>query len=177
MGTAKSAPRVILVSAVCYATETVHERALAQMTVSWGPELMRSADFIFDFSDYYRAEMGPDLRKMFHAFESPIDPVQIVEIKHRSNEIETGLSVRGRRRVNIDPGYLEAAKLVLASTKNYSHRIYLARGIYGDVQLFWRRGCFQGQPWTYPDYLQPLALDFFTRLRKALLDKREENPK
>jgi hypothetical protein len=162
---------VILVSAVCFASEALHERALARMTASWGPELMRSADFAFDFSDYYRAEMGSDLRKTFHAFETSIDPVQIVEIKHRSNEIEIRLSSSGKRKVNIDPGYLEAAKLVLASTKNYSHRIYLAGGIYGDVQLVWRRGRFQGQPWTYPDYLQPLALDFFTRVREMLLHR------
>ncbi|HNY92028.1 MAG TPA: DUF4416 family protein, partial [bacterium] len=75
----------------------------------------------------------------------------------------------GRRRVNLDPGYSEAAKLVLATTKNFGHRIYLGQGIYGDVQLFWRKGRFQSNPWTYPDYLEAKSLEFFSALRQDYL--------
>ncbi len=75
-----------------------------------------------------------------------------------------------RRRVNLDPGYLIASKLVLATTKDFAHRIYLGQGIYGEVTLNYRRGQgWQPHPWTYADYRSPLALEFFALVRKEVL--------
>ena len=106
-------------------------------------------------------------------FKQHIGPMDIVLIKHQSNKIEEKYSSNGKRLVNIDPGYIETPKLILATTKNYSHRIYLGEGIYGDVQLIWRGGCYQANPWTYPDYLEKSSLDFFTQARNIYLKNKE----
>ena len=86
-----------------------------------------------------------------------------------TNELEASTAHRGRRSVNYDPGYLEAAKLVLATTKNFDHRLYLGNGIYGDVQLRFRKGAFAAMDWTYPDYQQQSVLDFFHLVRSWYL--------
>jgi hypothetical protein len=140
--------------------------ACDRLAEQWGPISSRTDPFPFDHTTYYQAEMGVHLSKLFCAFSRLIDPQQLVEFKLATNRIEEETAVEGRRRINLDPGYLEAAKLVLATTKNFSHRIYLGQGIYGDVQLFWRDGRFQGNPWTYADYLESESLRFFTTLRQ-----------
>ncbi|NIA31425.1 MAG: DUF4416 family protein, partial [Actinobacteria bacterium] len=102
------------------------------------------------------------------------DPMEIVSIKLKSNKIESFFSKDAKRSVNIDPGYIETPKLVLATTKNYGHRIYLGQGIYGDVQLYWRNGVFRTNPWTYPDYREMDTLNFLTKVRKKYLSQKGE---
>jgi hypothetical protein len=75
----------------------------------------------------------------------------------------------GGRSVNIDPGYLDRTKLLLATTKDCSHRIYLGRGIYGDIELMYRSGSFAWLDWTYPDYREAFSIEFFNRVRSAYL--------
>ncbi len=174
MGEPKLASPVVLIAAICYRHERDAESALAQMIAQYGPIQMQSSPYHFDHTNYYREEMGEDLKKFFCAFENLIDPMDIVDIKLYTNELERHYSMDSKRRVNIDPGYLEAPKLVLATTKNYSHRIYLGRGIYGDVQLFWRHGRFCCNEWTYPDYREPHSLAFFTQLRHHFLQRGEK---
>ena len=169
MGTAKLARPVIPICALCYQDDALLTLTLQKLTAAWGDLIRRSPVFDFTHTVYYAAEMGGGLRKLYCAFSREIDPMQVVDMKLESNRIETESAQEGRRRINIDPGYLEAAKLVLATTKNYSHRIYLGQGIYGDVQLFWRGGRFQSNPWTYPDYQEAPSLAFFTELRQHYL--------
>lgn len=141
-----------------------------------GPIALAGEPFHFDHTQYYEAEMGAPLEKAFYAFQELIDPAQLAKFKLLSNEIEEEFSTQSKRKVNLDPGYIEAAKLVLATTKNYGHRIYLMTGIYGDVQLYWRNGQFQFNPWTYPDYQDERTLRFLTEVRDIYLKNRGETP-
>ncbi|HOY43425.1 MAG TPA: DUF4416 family protein [bacterium] len=169
MGQVKIAPKVQLICAVCCRDEESSVQACEQLTQLCGPIASRTEPFAFIHTRYYQKEMGDRLQKFFCAFSRSVDPMQIVGIKLATNRIEEELAWEGRRRVNLDPGYIEAAKLVLATTKNFGHRIYLGQGIYGDVQLFWRKGRFQSNPWTYPDYLEAKSLEFFSALRQDYL--------
>jgi hypothetical protein len=130
--------------------------------------------FDFTFTDYYREEMGENLSKLFLSFNGLIHPGRLPEIKHKTNGVEQDWSVSGKRRVNLDPGYITGAKLVLASTKDFAHRIFLADAIYGDVQLRFRQDRFRSQEWTYPDYKTESALAFFGNVRdKYILEEKE----
>ncbi|HDQ45137.1 MAG TPA: DUF4416 family protein [bacterium] len=131
-----------------------------------GPIEDRSRTFPFRFSDYYRKEMGDSLEKCWVSFRMLMPPEELSELKRFTNDLESELSVEGRRRVNLDPGYVTAAKLVLASTKDFAHRVCLGGRIYGDVQLRYIRGAFRPSDWTYPDYSSGEALAFFTRVRE-----------
>lgn len=159
------------------APEGLLEEAEDSLTPTLGPLDRKSRAFPFSFTDYYRAEMGSNLYRRFVAVEDLIAQDVLVEIKRRTNRIERerfGLSGEKilRRRVNLDPGYVTPAKIVLASTKDYAHRIYLGQGIFGDLQLKYEQGAYQPLPWTYPDYRTHEALTFFAELRRLLLQEK-----
>jgi hypothetical protein len=140
--------------------------------VAWGPVALESERFDHRETDYYETSMGPDLKKCFFAFESLIDPAELVQCKLASNRWERDYQQIGRhpesRPLNLDPGYLTQAKLVLATTKDRDHRIYLDRGIFAEVTLHFQRGAWQPRPWTYPDYQRADYHEFFTRCRDFL---------
>ncbi|HES59637.1 MAG: DUF4416 family protein [Calditrichaceae bacterium] len=122
--------------------------------------------YFFDqFTDYYVSEMGENLQKLFVAFTKLQDPEHLIQHKIQSNHLEQEFLLKDLRQVNIDPGYITEAKLVLATTKDYSHRLYLGKGVFGDLHLYFENGTFKKQTWTYPDYQQPLAIFFFNDLR------------
>ena len=118
-----------------------------------GPIDIISRWFRFDFTDYYAAEMGdaPLFRRVV-VFKTLIKQEMLADIKIDTNAIEDQFCDRGRRTVNIDPGYLLRERFVLATGKNFSHRIYIGRGIYADLTLIYRKGSFRTLEWTYPDY-------------------------
>lgn len=124
-------------------------RALAER---FGPVDMVSPWMAFDYTDYYRAEMGGPLFRRMMAFERPIEQEELPKIKHATNEIERAYAENGGRAVNIDPGYLLHERFVLATGKNFTHRIYIGENIYADLTLIFQKGRFQTLPWTYPDY-------------------------
>lgn len=167
MGIVRPPHPVRLITAICYIAAEQKELALSKMTDSYGPLLHRSEPFEFKFTDYYESEMGAQLKKQFFSFVNLVDPAVLPQVKIKTNALENMFAVNGKRTVNIDPGYIEAAKLVLATTKNYRHRIYLDNGIYGDVQLFWQNGTFHPNPWTYPDYREPSTTAFFKQVRNG----------
>lgn len=121
----------------------------------FGPLDMVSAWMPFDFTSYYESEMGGPLFRRVLTFKELIPQERLPEIKIATNGIEAGFAEGGKRRVNIDPGYLLLERFVLASGKNFTHRIYLGRGIYADLTLIFTRGRFEALPWTYPDYASP----------------------
>ena len=123
------------------------------------------------FTSYYAKEMGPELRKLFVVFSTMVKPELLPDIKIKTNEIEQTYTIGACRRVNLDPGYISEAKMVLATTKNYSHRIYLGNGIFGDVHLSFIKGKFEVQSWTYPDYRENNNLEFFSKIRKEYLQQ------
>jgi hypothetical protein len=137
-----------------------------------GKVVLKSATMPFNHTEYYGQEMGGGLIRQWCAFDKLIMPDRLVELKHRTNEIEKKyLNQNGGRKVNIDPGSVSLSNLILASTKNYSHRICLGMGIYAEVTLIYKKKHFVPLDWTYPDYREEKALDFFTRAREILKQK------
>lgn len=129
----------------------------------------------FDYTDYYYAEMGQPLYRRFASFDGLIPQEDLAKIKVKTNLLETEESVGGNRRVNIDPGYLLAERLVLASGKNFTHRIYLSNGIYADLTLIYSDQDYRPLAWTYPDYAEPKVRTWLRALRqKYLLQLRQE---
>jgi hypothetical protein len=121
------------------------------------------------FTDYYQSEMGQDLKKQFIVFNGLVDPIELVMAKITTNLVEKDFIRNDCRMINLDPGYITQAKLVLATTKNYSHRIYLGRGIYGDVHMHFQKGRYRPNPWTYPDYESEINVEFFSKVRELYL--------
>lgn len=119
----------------------------------------------FTHTDYYEKEMGRGLKRKFFSFKKKVGPDNIEKVKLLTNAIEKKTSVNGKRTVNIDPGYLDLSKLVLFSTKDYSHRIYIKRGIFAEVTLFYKDKKFNPWPWTYPDYKTGEYLSVFESIR------------
>ena len=128
----------------------------------------RSAVIPFDFTDYYAPEMGDIIDRVFFSFEGLIEADRLPEIKRQTNQLEDELAPlfeSVKRPVNLDPGYIEQAKVILASTKNFYHRIYLEAGIFGEVTMHFKNNTFQFFPWTYPDYQSKDYQEFFLKLR------------
>lgn len=124
-------------------------KALAE---NFGPLDMVSTWFPFDFTSYYESEMGKPLFRRIVVFRKLIQQDALSEIKLKTNAIEHRYLNNSKRSVNIDPGYLVHARFVLATAKDYSHRIYSGNGIYADLTLVYQEGDFRPLPWTYPDY-------------------------
>jgi hypothetical protein len=132
----------------------------------FGAIVLRSQAFPFVHTSYYAGEMGEDLTRLYLAFAPLINIPELVAVKHTTNRLEAGWAIgAGQRRVNVDPGYLDLGKVVLASTKNHAHRLYIGAGIYAEVTLRYRQKSFQPWEWTYPDYQDPVTLSFFNQLR------------
>jgi hypothetical protein len=129
----------------------------------------------FNYTDYYQKEFGIGLKKKFISFTKLIPSQQLAAVKVLTNKIETKLSQKNCRKINIDPGYLTLAKLVLASTKDYSHRIHLDKGIFAEVTLVYQKNGFQPREWTYPDYRTAEYSRVFLEIRK--LYAQQINPK
>lgn len=169
MGQPKIALDVKLFTAVTFSDIGVYEETKILLNEQFGQVDTLSAIYNFSFTQYYAREMGTYLKKQFLGFGKLIRPEQLPDIKLWTNEIEQKFSIDNKRQVNIDPGYLSAAKVVLATTKNFDHRIYLDKGIYGDVHLRYRGNKFRFNDWTYPDYREMIVIDFFARLRKKYM--------
>jgi len=141
-----------------------------------GPVAFRSEFLPWNLSDYYEEEMGSGLQRRFMLFEGLSSPGALASIKLATREVECKYrrprAEGGGRRVNIDPGYIDEAKVVLASTKAAGHRIYLASGIYAEATLYYVGGRFQPCHYTYRDFLWPETLAFLTAAREAHLEKR-----
>jgi hypothetical protein len=165
MGNIRPPTPVKLVVSMFTADPTLFDVAQAKMSESFGP-LDFGEILTFAHTDYYTAEFGAPLWRKFITFVPLIDPAQLVESKLRTNSIEQELAVEGKRRINLDPGYVSLAKLVLATTKDHAHRLYLGQGIYGEVTLCYRNKKFMGWPWTYPDYASPTYLQLFEGIRQ-----------
>jgi hypothetical protein len=142
---------------------------------SYGSVDVESPVFPWNTTNYYREEMGENLLRKFVAFAPLVSPEDLVRIKLETNALEGALSGATSpstpRRVNLDPGYLDATKLVLASTKNQAHRIYLAQGIYAEVTLLYHHGGFHPFLYTYTDYRWPDTHEFLRRARNRYLEQ------
>ena len=180
MGRFKFPDDVALIAAVMAVDRSWLDRAKQSLSEAFGPIARESALYPFDMhSSYYEKEMGTGLIKQFVSFERRIPMDRLPAVKIATNKLEQRFARREEerlgRRVNVDPGYMAPSKLVLATTKNYDHRIYLGQGIFADLTLRYCHGRFETLDWTYPDYRTDLAQKFFAEVRNDLLGRRSES--
>ena len=171
MGIERLPEPALLVMGVLVSSEGALNEAESRAVYVFGPLLRRTAPISFArITSYYESEMGPDLLRSYLVFAEHVVRGALVEAKLATNRIEKEMSIGGRRTVNLDPGLLAPESLVMATTKPYSHRVYLSKGIYGELAYMFRKdGGIDPLPWTYPDYRESGAMDFFSRTRKEVL--------
>ncbi len=167
MGQIKIPQSVKLISGLLAGDEGWLERGRAALAERFGPVDLESEVIPFDFTSFYEKELGKEVLRQYISFENLIPPGGLVPIKLATNEMESGLSGGGLRKVNLDPGWLDLSKMILATTKDATYRVYLGEGIYGQSTLFYMDGTFRPWEWTYPDYRQETAVTFFNRVREV----------
>jgi hypothetical protein len=166
---------VRLIVGQLYREPLTAESCWRELEDRFGPMDFLAAVSPFHFTSYYDREMGVPLFRRWGTFQRLLAPDRLVSVKELTNELEEGRRIDGKRQINLDPGLLSAERLVLATGKNYSHRIYLGKGIFADLTLIFSQGSFQPLPWTYPDYRDPEAVALFNILRERyLLQLRQE---
>jgi len=158
----------ILFVGTLFSEKKIYEDVLPVLASNFGSILFESDIQPWNFSEHYREELGTPLYRKFIFFGDIIDPSLLPDIKLFTNGIESAYSHFGRRQINLDPGYITLAKVVLASTKNYSHRIYLGKGIYAELALLFKGRQFHSMPYTYNDYKDPVYLNMFMEVRNLL---------
>ncbi len=140
--------------------------------MQFGPICLESQPFDFIETEYYRTTMGDDLKKTFLAFRQLVPPDSLAPTKVLTNTAEQAYAAQHPsdvpRPINLDPGLISESKLILASTKDHAHRIYLGQGIYGELTLQFRHRAWQPCDWTYPDYRRADFQEFFTACREYL---------
>ena len=157
---------VKLIAGFIFKEKKFLNKAKTVLIKAFGQIDFESPVIAFDYTDYYEREFGKDLKRVFIGFKKLIPPDELAKIKSLTNKAEAGLSSNEKRLINIDPGYIDLAKLVLASTKDYSHRIYLGRGVFSEITLEFKGGSFMPRPWTYPDYASQGYISIFNKLRE-----------
>jgi len=173
MGKPRPPQKVKLIVGMLSGDVDLLARAQKLLGRTFGAVELQSDVWPFDATDYYEAEMGPQLKRQFVAFADCIQPDALAEIKRTTNEIEARICEDmlvdlDHRPVNLDPGYVALSKLVLATTKDHAHRVYVQRGIYAEVTLKFEHGAWRPWPWTYPDYAAGTYYDFFNQVRERL---------
>lgn len=154
MGTINKPVKEKLISGFIYGDCGIYEKAKKTMAAKFGPVDYESPEMEFNYTDYYTAEMGRDLKRRFVSFKKLVDPGILGGVKLFSDKIEIKYLFKNtkNRMINIDPGLISHSKLVLATTKNFAHRIYIGKGIYAEVTLRFKAGKFTVLEWTYPDF-------------------------
>ncbi len=175
MGRVRPPVPVIYFCALLHAPSIAQAEVESVLEVHFGSIVFRSANIPFTQTTYYEREMGSNLTRLYLGFAPLRSMGDLAAIKHTTNQLETQWAIDDCRLVNIDPGYLDHAKVVLVTTKDYSHRLYIGGGMYAEVTLQYRNKSYQPWEWTYPDYRQPVALDFFNRLRDVYKRQLQES--
>ena len=156
--------------------KTLGPAVIEKLTGRFGDMDIVSEWMPFDQTTYYEPEMGAPLFRRMMAFETLVHQGELAKIKCTTNAIEKAFADHGGRAVNIDPGYLLLERLVLATGKNFSHRIYIGESIYADLTLVYRKGRFESLPWTFPDYAGQRIQTFLKRVRaKYAMDLKFED--
>ncbi|MGB7568247.1 MAG: DUF4416 family protein [Chitinivibrionales bacterium] len=169
MGTAGKPLKTKLFLAIMFQPRANIMEIMDKLNNAYGPVEYSYGPIEFSFTKYYEEEMGNGLLKIYMSFAGLIDREVLPDIKVFTNILEREHLADGRRTINLDPGYIAQDKLVLATTKDFYQRLYLAHGIYGEVTLHFRKGRFRYFSWTYPDYNDPPFLKFLTKARAKLV--------
>ncbi len=174
MGTIKKALPVKIFIGMLSSERTVMADCEEKLVTVYGPVDLRSDIIPWNHSDYYQQEMGDELLRQFIAFERLQSPDTLPEIKRRMIEEENNWRGNGRgaefRRINLDPGYITEAKVVLATTKDFAHRLYIGDNMYAEVELSYRRELrgFMPLEHTYPDFRLDQTIAWFNKARGLL---------
>jgi hypothetical protein len=168
MGRVRLPDPVLLFIGILYADTEGFKLSRKLLENNFGDILLESPSIPWDYSSYYKDELGWPIFRNFIFFQNLIDPGILADIKLKTNEIEDIISSDGKRRINLDPGYLTLSNVVLASTKNYSHRIYLGKGIYAEVTLIFKDGTYNPHLFTYRDYQDKLYIEVLMNAREML---------
>lgn len=172
MGETRKHRPVLLVMAAFGKEDAAIDEGRRRAAAAWGGIVCEAGPFPFDQTTYYERSMGAGLKKRLWAFRRLIDPTDLPAIKHQTNEweeeIRRSAEWSAARPVNLDPGYVTEAKLVLATTKDRDHRLYLGDGIFGEVTLHFHGGEWRAREWTYADYRQPSYFAFLDECRALL---------
>ncbi|MCK4628811.1 MAG: DUF4416 family protein [Sedimentisphaerales bacterium] len=178
MGQTTPPQPVKLIVGMLSKNQELFARVEDEMRTLWGNTDVCSEVMPFTHTNYYQKKMGSPLWRKFIAFVELIDPGWLARIKRQSNELEDQYAKNNKyqepgvlRPINLDPGYIDMSKLVLATTKNYSHRIYIGDSMYAEATLHYHKGAWQSWPYTYPDYACGDYSDFFNRVRERLMDQ------
>ncbi|BAG14205.1 hypothetical protein AGMMS49573_00350 [Endomicrobiia bacterium] len=171
MGVISAPKKAKLFCGIISSSAEIEQKSLAGLEKKFGEIDLTSTVIPFDFSDYYNPEMGGNLKRFWISFKKLITAADIAGIKIFTNSTEASFSVNNKRQINIDPGYITPANVILATTKDYSHRIYLSDGIYGEVTAIYKKAAVVKLPWSYPDYLSNTAKEFLLKARKDLIEQ------
>lgn len=169
MGELRQHPRAMLLVAVITRHDAALDWARERCINAYGPLALESQTFPFIETDYYEPTMGPGLGTTFLTFQQNYDVGETAVTKLQTNAWEAEYAALGRhpesRPLNLDPGYLTSAKLVLSSTKDHTHRLYLGQGIFGEITLFYRHGAWRDHEFTFPNYRRADYHEFFSACR------------
>jgi hypothetical protein len=174
MAQPKAFAPVKLVCGVIYKDEARYEEVKRRLAAEWGRIDLESPAFPFDLTDYYAAEMGPGLLRRFVSFEELVEPETLAARKLRTIEIEETLRREAGatgRPANVDPGYITASALIMATAKDFAHRLPLSRGIYGHLEFLFTKAGTKTLDWTYPDLRRAPCQDFFRAVRETYLGR------
>lgn len=168
MGKPKIPSKALLFCGILYSSNHWYLKAVELLSSKFGEIAMYSPPVAWDFSNYYKDELGENIIRRFIFFKNLIEQERLADIKIITNNLEELLSSGTKRNVNLDPGYLTPAKIVLASTKDYSHRIYLKDGIYAEVSLIYKKNRFVPHLNTYKDFQDERYIEIFISAKKLL---------
>jgi hypothetical protein len=176
MGVVNSPKKVKLFCGIILSSskEKIKRKSLLTLEDNFGKIDLLSSVIPFNFSNYYDSEMGAELKRFWVSFEKLVFTSNLAETKIFTNYVENRFLIDNKRLINIDPGYVTLANVTLATTKDFSHRIYLSSGIYGEVTVIYKNGRFIKLPWSYADYLSEPATEFFLEVRENLIKQLRE---
>jgi hypothetical protein len=173
MWTLKKPADVKLIMGLLGCDRNALDTALKSIIKKFGKVDSISDVWPFEQTDYYKDQTGDRILRQFISIEKLISPGKLADIKLKTNKLEKQLAKKIKavfpRPINIDPGIIEPSKLILASTKNYSHRIYIGKKIWAEVTLIYDKGQWKIFDYTYPDYRQKCYHNFFSEVREKLV--------
>ncbi|MDY6970935.1 MAG: DUF4416 family protein [Thermodesulfobacteriota bacterium] len=167
--------RVKLISSLFSPEEETIAEAIEQLCETYGPVDWISPELFFDRTKYYAGEMGWPLYRRFISFSELVSADSLVDTKLRTNQVEQQYLLNGNRRVNIDPGFISLERLILATGKNYVHRVYLSKGIYADLTLIFQNASYRPLEWTFKDYADKKTIGFFNEIRNRYMSQLRED--
>ena len=171
MGRLKVHLPVKLAIGCIFQDDEVLRTARAKLVKKFGSVDFESDSVQFTHTDYYTQELGEDLKRRFISFRRLIRPDTLPKIKTFTNYLEQRLSLAGNRRINLDPGYLELSKFILATTNDFKHRIWLGAGVFAEVTLYYQDKSFRCWEWTYPDYRTDAYIQTLNRIRAIYVEQ------